>query len=125
MLDDTLEIPALRRAQFREDETTLIEVLRPGRARRARVPPKAYATTEVTLPSVIVQPDPVTLTATRPMIPRVRVATQRMHLRDFETSPVLGPRTSGVLLGALAVVIGVAMLKVVPLLGPLFDAMMH
>jgi hypothetical protein len=122
--------------EFRDDETTLIEVLRPRRLpHRPRVPPKPYATTELALPSIIVEPDPrgvraarsakrrtSTLTATA-LIPRRR--TERLKLRDVDPSAVLGPRTSGVLLGALAVIFGVAMLKVIPLLGPLFDAMMR
>jgi hypothetical protein len=117
----TVEIPAMRAVQFREDETTLIDVLSPRR-RGPRMPPKPHATTEFALPSVIVQADPVMPTAI--MIPRRAYGvTRRIDLRDLETPSVLGPRTSGVLLGALAVAAGVVMLNVLPLLGPLFDAM--
>jgi hypothetical protein len=128
MLDeDTLEVPALKLNPFREDDTTIIEVFRPRRyppppRPRGRVPPKAYATTEFALPSVIVQQDPTIETR---RIPRARVLTQRMYVRELDTAPLLGPRTSGVLLGALAVAAGIVMLKVIPFLGPLLDAMMR
>jgi hypothetical protein len=135
-LPQTADDPTLELAPVREERTTLTDILGLGSKKRRvspRRPPRARVTNEFALPSVIVAPEPLrSVPPPAPSSGHDLLPTRRIYRYQLsapapfqgDISFVLGPRTSGLLLGAIAVVAGVIMLKVMPLLGPILDALL-